>query len=777
MIQILRGSPASVYAYCLATYHSRANAFWIDTPPNEPEARSSGFWAGIRHLLPQLRTQLGDSTLNAAIEQHRLAASLILPNGTPFLTPDELTQRVLLEARLNSHLNHNWFMQLPLVEEWASLLHEIVTKSQCAFIIPMAQRLDINTLVVIMTLYRMFPKTAPDLFISHSLETAAVQPDVNGILWDDLSSISFDAIVANFQTLENATVVEVFENEQLPVGKSPIRLALDPDLDSALDYHAYQLLSTKCRTLTAEEMNLVINAMRQAFQCFAFNVALDLGLALLKQCDNLSPEQPALVYGIIGVAAHNRQFGSTDGNQPFNDFLENYFQLALCMETNPTIRICYYYRLIVTVARRKKELERALQLANEALDELYTVNLPANETLLQEAWIRNIRAYIYARMRQSEKAIHDVERAFVLAEAMMASAGVRLREVAMTASVIADNRALLAEFLHDREAEEYWIQQGNKILEYSNTGARFIEIASLDFYFVKLRMDLTLQAAKRGLQDAYQHFDAWWQEVYLFYLSNLYYRLGDLQLTNESLEKLLSLYHRLQKTEKTASTKLLLAGISLRLGALEKVTLFLEQDPDFPMTPHTQAEILSIRALVSACQNEQQKAEIFINQAIDIAIESGERDTLLMVARRAGDICQKLQQMENAEQAYKQALQIATVTIEGSSTPVATEMVGVYLGLIECGASSNELFPLLITALSRALRENAEAWWELPRAMPIIQTRLQCSPLVIDQLELFQPILLAASQRVDCIAYLDTLRQALPNSLHQYIVTPELASN
>jgi len=170
MIKIYSGSDNQIKKCCSDDYHRYFNSFWVDNPGING---FSGFWGGMRRLISQIRAKFGEDILDDAILHHRAAASLVLGNLTTSLNKNERYQRKWLEARLSSHLNHNWFMQAPLLEEWATLLNRIFSIHESTLIVPNVYTLDAHTLTVITTFYHMFPASNLSVIIGYPMNFLA----------------------------------------------------------------------------------------------------------------------------------------------------------------------------------------------------------------------------------------------------------------------------------------------------------------------------------------------------------------------------------------------------------------------------------------------------------------------------------------------------------------------------------------------------------------------------------------------------------------------------
>ncbi|MEM7355923.1 MAG: hypothetical protein AAF657_34220, partial [Acidobacteriota bacterium] len=105
-----------------------------------------------------------------------------------------------------------------------------------------------------------------------------------------------------------------------------------------------------------------------------------------------------------------------------------------------------------------------------------------------------------------------------------------------------------------------------------------------------------------------------------------------------------------------------------------------------------------------------------INEAINLAVESGARDTLLAVAIAAGRASQHLGRPGDAEEAYRRALEIAGENSgsTGGDVPATLELA-LHLGLWETATEPPvDSVTHCLSLLPEAL-DDAETWWRLRR--------------------------------------------------------------
>lgn len=163
------------------------------------------------------------------------------------------------------------------------------------------------------------------------------------------------------------------------------------------------------------------------------------------------------------------------------------------------------------------------------------------------------------------------------------------------------------------------------------------------------------------------------------------------------------------------------------------------------------AELLAMAARIEAESGAGTKAEALINRAIELGMEVSERDLLLSIACSAGWASLALGRETDAQQAFAQALELAEA--EGRAPP-SSLVLATLVGQGSCGVlDGGTLLQAVLPHLARALDEDADAWWLLPRLLGFLQGRLGDLP----DAPAGACLLSAARQRADCRGLLSGL--------------------
>jgi tetratricopeptide (TPR) repeat protein len=514
----------------------------------------------------------------------------------------------------------------------------------------------------------------------------------------------------------------------------------------------------------------VVEAKRTAFRCFGFTTVLRLGLELLRRGPALAPEASAEVHGLLGLAAHNRQFLSRR-NRVLADFLEEHFRAALETEADPALRSCLCYRLAVTLGRRKGEPEAALEWAERALAAAAPPGLPPLPTLQAahlQGWAHNIQAFALMRTGRLAEAKFRCQQAFALLDRALesfpepASAATApdqlVREAAFTHSLLADNLAALAKMEGDAEGLARWKEIADRLGEHFPGLARFEAATWIDLFRERRELRQALAHAEHGLEDARAEQDALREYEYEVQVADLHDRLGEAAEAFEAFERARDLRRRLgspgflRPLDAPAATAAARAGRAVEARGLYEGILGYGG-----LGPAARAQVLAALAELAARTNRPEEADARMNEAIALAVESGERDALLAVAVTAGRACRLLGREAEERDAFRRGVDIAAAGGPDAAPAPAGLSLAALLGAWETDGDPQFLRHAL-RLLPEAL-EDTSAWWELPRLLRAVRDAAP-SGLLADP-EMAGPLRdleAAAGQRADCAALLKELQ-------------------
>jgi tetratricopeptide (TPR) repeat protein len=766
MINILRGPQTALSAYCARNYDHLDNIIGCATPPDLYRS-----WYGLRSLLAQLNVIIGPTGADAILAPRRAATSLLFHGLTQRLTPAELAERELLRASLTSHLSHNGLIKRPLVEACATLLRELTVRAGSTILVPNVARLDWESAQTLKHMYRLFPDSSPGIILGYDPHTPPPVPDEQGLVWPlDVGRMLH--VVFGLQAAADTDMNDVSRtnlvDEQAPQPCDAAHSSMTLPID--IEARAFEILQTNTIALNAQESALLFQAVQNSFHSFGFTSAIRLGLGLVNRQSACTSEQLAEVHQIIGLSAHNRQF-HTDGNMALAAFLERHFRAALAVERRPAERSALFYRLAVTLGRRQGKLDEALNFADRAVSEAASSGLSEIQAAHLAAWGRNIRAYLHMRLKNPQQSAVDAQVAFEQIEAARSGLESRerferefwSREMVLTHAVLAHNLGTLADRSGALDRAMKWLSEATHIEEAEFTMADMFEAGQwISVHRQQSRLDLALPWALSGLKAAHAEQDSYWEYLYIFQAGDLYYRLGQPGQALYYFEQARVFRQRLGNPDflKSADLSCALACARLERLDLARDILTMARMTETHATVDAQAQIISALACIEARLAREAAARSLINQAIQLAVSSGERDTLARVALAAGSTSQALGQWTQAKTAYQKALNLAQSHDDGTHVPaLATEMFVALIGLQECSAPDPELTLKTLRLLKEALKD-ADAWWELGRLLRLLTGILDQHPTFYEKAaDLLDELFNVASQRDDCAQLVARLRE------------------
>jgi tetratricopeptide (TPR) repeat protein len=766
MIQFIRGKPEDVYSECVRLYRSSGGrAVWMEPSPNVRR-----LWAQLRQLLPQLRELVGGPAMEDALTRHKVAASHLLARLETQMTKEERRQRSALGASLTSHLTHNWYVERPFYDELAALMYELFSRARPRLILPQLHGMDLHTFALIKSIYRLHPDFQLDLVIGYTPGMAQAEVDANGISWGKSTEqveqlLTLLSALSTSQTWEAPTDVAPDRTE---VGVAQRLDVWDDDVDG----RAIEALVVAGRPLDGKQVAWVLEAAQRAFAAFDRAAALYFAMNALERPCALNREQAATLHTIASLAAHNRQFSSADGDERFNAFIEHHLRRALKLEEEPERRLCLSYRLAVTLGRRKQDHAVAMGFADQVVEGARRASLPEERRAYQEAWGRNIRAYLHMRQGNFAAAFADGACAFERLAPFTESPSEASRDLSFTRVVLADNMEILSRVARDEEQRESWLRKNFALGEQSpdGYGARFSSHRRVRLFARKCELDIAIRSARQGLEDARGELSLPLSYCYLMDLGGLFYRQGEAQEALFCFEDARDLARQGVMTDERAlsTSERFLALAAVRVGRPDEAIAIYQQLLKAPrgVSSTLHAELLQDMAIAAAFRGIAMQAEQWIDQAIDSVSRLGTREAFVSVARAAGVVCQLLGRTREAAEAYRRGRTLVEAPTEDGKPIGAGDRVALLIGLAEVDASNPDAVWQAVRWMPEALQQEPESWWYLPRLLSLlVRSAADGGGEGGATHGALATVLKAASQRNDCGASLERLRAMHPGAL------------
>lgn len=744
MVRIVQGTEKALSRY-FAEYVSKARNQIIAIGNPIDVYRS---WAGIRSTLFRVGEMEDRDTVRHVLNAHRAAVAVVKADACGPLSQEDVLKKNEYEAKIDSQLSHNWSLNRPLFEEWATVLIDLLSDREFDIVVPDLNFLDWESAAVLLTLARLTAGDRVNLIIGYDQNRTETLDDC-GISWAPISQSNAATIAYGLLMLDRAESILIEDISE----KRSLEFKHHCILPEDVELQVWNAITNVDHVLSLEQAQQAILCIQQAFRRHSFTTALRLGVTLLDKKAKLEPWQAAEVHGIVGLSAHNRQFKSAK-NLRLADFLERHFRAALDLEVRPAQRISLCYRLAVTLGRRKGDFKEAKIWADRAVEDASKAHLPELQRSLLSAWGRNIRAYLMMRSGEIAAAVKDCEEAFRL---LCEEKGVySTRDAIFTLSLLAHNLAALSVMDGNYSKAFSWKQKCSDI-ECNLAGTKkFSGLSSIGILRKLHALDLALSIALEAREHCKKELSPFLWFQYTLAAGDLTYRLGNPQKALAFYQEIRAVRRRIGNPAYLASTELSAAIAALRAGNLEECESLLHMaEKTYP--PQFQSQIMLVNGLLAALRGDAAGANHSTNAAIEVAVQNGECVDLTRTAVRAGEVCNVLQRLGDAREAFERAIDIADAgDVAKNDAQLASEAFRALIGLQECDAPSLQLAIKALKLLPFALR-TADTWWSLSRLLRILnQIGLGFAdsfgePALREPLE---ALVLSSHQREDCRASL-----------------------
>lgn len=722
-INLYSGMSADVSRACTVQYNQTPDALLI-----QPQSEPVRAWGELRLLLAQIRSRIGDLGFEAIVERNRPIASFLFSRILGDLTPTEKEERSLLAARLTSHLTHNWYIERPFYEGLAGLLGDMfIACGEPKIFIPLFNQISPGTFAALRSLMKRFPECRFSLTIGYSPHEVFSRVDESGIRWGNSQDLA-DRMLRSLCASASVAHLGACEQEEEPerLCSQGNQLALDP-LDEDLEGRLHATQSSESSLVEWDFTRPIVNA----FESFDRDAALALALGVVCRCKAIPRAKLALLHEIISLSAHGRQFDTISGDGRFNAFLAEHLECAFEYEEDPVVRVCLCYRLAVVEGRRRKNFEVAHRYAEQAMEQLPTLQIEAGLRDYLEAWSRNIRAYLQMSRGNIGLAFEDMECAFRKVDESRSDDPYMSRENRFMRVLLILNLETLCHITKNESRLRFWLQRLHQIEEESLelTGARLTASKRTIYFRKNMELGAAIETALHGLDDARREFQVRYEYNHLMNLGLLYYMQGKLDAAMPCFSEACNLAIHLG-LEEGANHLELIAGVFFSVAGARcddsqaAIKKFIELI-DFHERSgaiHFVIELLGALAVCYGRAGREQESEAAVNRAIDLALVNASSELMVEICCSAGTALVLLGKKDEAASAFSKGMELASLGCE-EDVASAWQVVRLCLGYAKCGHYEPWMLKALLRAMPEALDQSAESWWELPDLFMWLQER------------------------------------------------------
>ena len=737
MFTVFTGPGGSPRSYLAAKAPPGPGTLWI-----EADSRFEMNHQIMRRLIPHLRGYVGHREVEAAIERHKPALSMVFGKLVSQLTPRQQRERRRLCARLDSNITHNLTVALPFVHQCCQLVLEVLQGRALKLVIPHVGNLDWCSQQVLKVFYKDFPQSHVECLFGFS--GTPTQMEESGIVFRYTNPV-VKSFLYSFRTVTGFRVQDL--NRQ-PERSLEVDSLVDP-YDDNLEIQMLQRAQEEDAAISRNS-DWVLDVIESCFESYGYTSALFLGIRLLQSGAPLTSSQLARVHGIVALTAHNRQFFA-EGNRPLADFLQTHYEAALTHEVDPTHRICLHYRLAVTCARRKRQLEPAAGYIHSGLKELEESNIPEPQRSCLDAWLRNIHSFVLMHQRNFSLAVEEHENAFSRLSKLVPR-GLWANEVKFSTAVLAENLGLLFNLKGNPDASRHWYRIEEALSKKWPILEAVPSAEWQNFYGRNFMLKEAVTHATKGVRKAAATFHFNLEYFFILTLADLYYRMGNTASALSYFEEAAQLQ---TLTESVYGTPFLLrsgaASSALKSGDPERAQDHLDRIPMADLSQASQSRFHCLQAAVYAAIGDALRAETTMNQAIESAVDHGEQNLLVQVATATGEVCLSLGRAEEAASAFEQGWGLSGTGEENAPELLPATTFPLLVGMLNCGQGDETLLTRAIALAPAALAQSREPWWLLPNLLKhMISFQPQSANGWQDHRRSLAKIHMAASQRDDC---------------------------
>ncbi|XLS27634.1 tetratricopeptide repeat protein [Flavobacteriaceae bacterium M23B6Z8] len=676
-------------------------------------------WKGIQCILLQLKTYMSDEVYESTLQKHKAIVSFAIPSLIDNLSKEEREVWYYYSTKFFTQTNRPIFIN----QQFAKALYAFLKETDTTLLIPDLSHIDSETLGTLVSMFQQFPDFSQKIIFGID-KNYKVKETKYGISWEQ-SDVNVQSFINSMQLFEDYEKIEGEEASSLLDERTEIPTAIDLEklLSENEELLLLQLLKSKSEETIKTESNQIVKVVRRSFERYSYKACIYLGLAALEFKNCLTEVQKGKLHGLIGSAGHFDQLSHHE-HPIFDNFLKKHLLKALDTEKDTEKRCSLLYRLVYTLAERQDDWETSIPYVEQEIKEASSPSLSKQVSRHQLAWAYSIKAHIYVNKAVLDVFNKCIENTFKLLDEQLVAldrhilenndSGLELQflkeETLLSYFHFAAHQVFFGDELGMFDYSMKWIEPAKKALSRVPERNRFDVFHWIEYHRSKFELINAFECCKKGIQDAYTQKHTL-MYLYQFCAADVCYRMGDYKSAEEYYQQAKTLRPYFHDPFGSISIDLLLADCYLKNNKLEESRKIYEQYRD---KSKGLASVKTETALsrIAALQKRKEDANVLINEAIELAVATGEKNTILFIAVSAGEIAWINGQKSEAAAAFKQSLDF--IIEEDGTFP--KQLSGVYalkavLGYYKTNEYDEKWLKYLLTNInSHNILDESDGW-------------------------------------------------------------------
>ncbi len=724
-------------------------------------------WKTINLLITELRESFGREKIDAVLNRNKAMASFALTDFYASLSAEEQKIWYYHSTKFYTQTNRPVF----IYNEWGKLLYELLKENNCIILIPDLSVIDSESLGAMVGMFQQFPEME-QVIISGVADNYIKKDDSNGLCWKqgEVNIQSFINSLQLFDDFEKEILSKINNDDTITNTKHLNKKSLGDLAVNNEEYEVYTWLIKDEVKQIKEKSSHIVEVLKRAYQRYSYKATIYMCLDALRFKEFFSNNQLAMLHGLIGSAGHFDQL-SHHQHTAFDNFLIHHLTEALNLETDPTLRCSLHYRLVYAIAEREDDFETSVKWVEQEIKEASNSNLSSIQMAHQQVWGYSISGHINVNKGKMEAFHEDIGKTFSILDSEMERLfdgktyedldTMELKfwqeEFCLSYFHFAAHQVFFGDELGMPDYSRKWIDKAKEALERVSTKNRFDVFHWIEFHRSKLEMNKALECCELGIEDAYEHKNTL-MYLYQFSAADICYRIGDYEKAITYFENTKKLRPHFHDVFQNLSIDLLIGYALLRTrkykdaGSIFIKALHSEKDAE-PSMFHV--KMWAYLAIISAKDKEEEVANERINKAIEYAVEIGDKNILVFVASKAGEVASLLGNEEEAMNAYAQSIDLAKdENGEISNKLDNVNLLFAVLGHFKLSGYDEALFVNLLTNITEnQILDDGDGWALLYGLLPYVSNMLNDKSDILKDENIRRRVGVlkqAASQRSDC---------------------------